>query len=193
MTWKRHPDLLFHGLPSFLSFSLSCSSSSFLLRLTDRTEPRPGRKSHALSCHHHFYLYHTVHHYHLLSSTSFYSARLTEVEFSWSCPIFPGGIMLPMQMARSQRRSLGDSEKLTSSFFLTCTETTCKTKVATSCCLRPWKSPSFASDAFSWRFSVLCTHVSDRKHFGIWLSVSYRNSAYMQLQNGISNSLAAAM
>lgn len=176
----------------FLSFSLSCSSSfSSLLRLTDRTEPRPGRKSHALSCHHHFYLYHTVHHYHLLSSTSFYSARLTEVEFSWSCPIFPIGIMLPMQMARSQRLSLGDSEKLTSSFFLTHTGTTCKTKVATSCCLRPWKSPSFASNAFP-EGSVYCVHVSDRKHFDIWLSVSHRNSAYMQLWNGVSNSLAAA-
>lgn len=112
----------------------------------------------------------------LLSSTSFYSARFTKVEFSWSCPIFPGGIMLPMQMARSQRHSLGDSEKVTSSFFLTCTETTCKTK-ATS--LAAWSLRVFALCIRSVSVTVQCTvYTCDRKHFCIWLSVSYRFSAY---------------
>lgn len=93
--------------------------------------------------------------------------------------------MLPMQIAVSQTRSAGDSEKLISSFFLTCTDTTRKTK----------RTPPLAAGGLglslfhiSSAFQRVCHAVYTcfkRNEFYTGEPLTLTFSAYMQLQNDI--------
>lgn len=134
VTWKRHQDLLSHGplLPFLPLFFLSSSShwQAWTLGPAERTMHYPAITTS-------IYITPSIT-ITLLPSTSLYSACLPKVEFSWNCPIFPGGIMLPMQMAKSPTSNVCDIEKQHHHFFDTHRKKTCKTKRATtSCCLRP--------------------------------------------------------
>lgn len=67
MTWKRHPDLFFPSLappPPFFPVSVTGLNLG------------PARRSYALSCHCHLYLYRAVYHHHLLSFSTRLSAPL---------------------------------------------------------------------------------------------------------------------